>query len=111
MKHSPGPWLKMGRTIYVLQPARGSARLPHEAGNRFTAYVERGGTSDISEEELEANADLIAAAPELLESLKTLVDAIGHLGVSYAWKQEHLDMDAAWTGAQKVIKKATNDGS
>ena len=68
----------MGRTIYVLQPARGSARLPHEAGNRFTAYVERGGTSDISEEELEANADLIAAAPELLESLKTLVDAIGH---------------------------------
>lgn len=64
-KHTPGPWLiAAGTTVYALN-AHGY--------NRFSAQAQRGHTSDkwpTDEEELEANARLIAAAPELLEALK-----------------------------------------
>ncbi len=56
MKHkfTPGTWLSKGKTVYALN---------EDGYNRFSALVQ---DAHKSEEELEANARLIAAAPELL---------------------------------------------
>jgi hypothetical protein len=54
-KHTPGPWLVEGRTVYALND---------DGYNRFSALVQDAHTPG---DELEANARLIAAAPELLE--------------------------------------------
>lgn len=56
-KGTPGPWLRSLRTVYAL----------NERGvNRFSALIQDAHTPDY---ELKANAQLIAAAPELLEAL------------------------------------------
>ena len=56
--HTPGEWLKVGTTVYAL----------NERGvNRFFCSVQDAHTPAA---ELEANARLIAAAPDLLEALK-----------------------------------------
>lgn len=61
MKHTPGPWNLSGRTVYTLH------RLAHMETNRWSAQVQ--GYVDCPAEEADANARLIAAAPELLEAL------------------------------------------
>ena len=69
-KHTPGPWLRDGRTVYALQ--HGGWRKGEELlVNRFFTHIQR--VPDCTDEEAEANARLIAAAPELLEALKDLV--------------------------------------
>ena len=69
-KHTPGPWMiaeSDERFVYAL----------NEKGfNRFCAQVQDAHT-DISE--LQANARLIAAAPELLEALNRAVMNYGHV--------------------------------
>jgi hypothetical protein len=71
MKHTPGPW-EIQRTsalsIYVTQP--------HDKPDRTPGYYAeiRRFTSDV--EQVEANARLIAAAPELLEILMELQDIV-----------------------------------
>lgn len=59
-KFTPGPWMLSGRTVYALND---------QGFNRFSAQVQDAHTSAV---ELEANARLIAAAPELLEALEAL---------------------------------------
>lgn len=59
-KHTPGPWMVEGRTVYALND---------DGYNRFSALVQDAHTPG---DELEANAQLIAAAPELLEALEAL---------------------------------------
>jgi len=56
-KGTTGPWYRSGKTVYALN---------EQGFNRFSALVQGAHTSD---EELEAIARLIAAAPELLEAL------------------------------------------
>ena len=68
-KHTPGPWLLEQTTIYALN----SERIPV---NRFTASIDRGWGDDgkrIEQQEVEANAALIVAAPDLKEALHKLV--------------------------------------
>lgn len=60
-KHTPGPWLCSGKTVYALND---------DGYNRFSALVQDAHTH---QDELEANAHLIAAAPELLEALLAIV--------------------------------------
>jgi len=57
-KHTQGPWLVEGRTVYALND---------DGYNRFSALVQDAHTPG---DELEANARLIAAAPELLAALE-----------------------------------------
>ncbi len=59
-KHTQGPWLVEGRTVYALND---------DGYNRFSALVQDAHTP---RDELEANARLIASAPELLEALELL---------------------------------------
>jgi hypothetical protein len=66
-EHTPGPWLREGNTIYALMH-HGWRKGVEQMRNRFTTFVQK--DREISDKELEANARLICAAPELLEALK-----------------------------------------
>ena len=60
-KFTTGPWMLSGRTVYALND---------QGFNRFSALVQDAHTSAV---ELDANARLIAAAPELLGALEYLM--------------------------------------
>ena len=67
MEHTPGPW-----TIResVTKPERDFAIMAH--GGIIAEAFERGGRRHETRIEVEANAKLIAAAPELLSALERL---------------------------------------
>ena len=67
-KFTKGPWLQSGATIYALHYARGCMR------NKWSLRVEQ--DRDCSDEEIAANAALIASAPELYEALETLTSEV-----------------------------------
>lgn len=67
-KHTPGPWKREGLTVYALMSA-GWLKGKELFKNRFWANLVC--DASCSKEEAEANARLIAAAPELLEALTT----------------------------------------
>lgn len=68
-KHTPGPWLVVGCTVYALHG--------EQPRNRFTALVQSGRRDDASWEEQIATAHLMAAAPELLAALDELLTDVG----------------------------------
>lgn len=70
-KHTPGPWrLQTGHnTIYTL--SGGNAGHTNCIG-KVVCHGDHPTTSDVTLEEAEANAHLIAAAPELLEALRDM---------------------------------------
>lgn len=99
-QYSPGPWhLKETESSFLIEA---QPHLKHK-----DAYVARISWWTRSEgcptqEESEANARLIAAAPELLEALKVLVqDADKYTGTRFA------RIDALFDKARAVIAKAT----
>ena len=95
-EHTPGPWLVQETTVYALNDERNPA-------NRFTASVDSGWADEkcrISRQEVEANARLIAAAPDLLESLTNLV-GLAKLGAARLDKYQ-----AAMSAAEAAIAKA-----
>lgn len=87
-KHTPGPWINLGNGDIVAQSEN---------------YC--GGEKDIasvfltSNDEDEANANLIAAAPELLEALKDMLD--GHEDACTGYGEGAADK------ARAAIAKAT----
>lgn len=73
--HTAGPWLRDRYTVYALNDDR-------RPFNRFYATVQIGFiSSDLrtDERELEANAKLICAAPELLAALEESVSALAFM--------------------------------
>jgi len=73
-KHTPGPWLIDGRTVYALNSS---------GYNHMSIYVPRQlGPGSTIEEEM-ANVRLIAAAPDMLELLLYIVNFRG--AVAKAW--------------------------
>ena len=77
MTHTPGPW---GRNI---KPAR-KYRVVYAGRNTHVASVE---VQALTDEEIESNCDLIAAAPDLLEACRT-----AHANLKPAYCQDHLVM-------------------
>ncbi len=65
--HTPGPWMREKRIVFTLAHA-GWRRGVEQFSNWFSAHVQ--GYGGVSPEELEANARLIAAAPDLLVCCK-----------------------------------------
>lgn len=61
--HTPGPWIAKGATIWADRPGRDSAGIPVVASCLVAGH---------DDPRNEANARLIAAAPELLAELRKL---------------------------------------
>ena len=92
-KHTPGPWrLCRVDTDLVLD---GNYKAIAKASFRATSTMNL-------VHETKANARLIAAAPELLEALKTLTAYLGKTATHTS------DLEAVWD-AEKVIRKATGE--
>lgn len=77
-KHTPGPWLREGNTIYTLTHS-GWRKGVEQLCNRFAAHVAAYHV-DCQPEEMEANVQLMAAAPDLLEALKGFIDGAEAMG-------------------------------
>jgi hypothetical protein len=97
-KHTPGPWARIGTTVYALMHD-GWKRGVEQFKNRFTVQVQR--DRECSEEEAEANARLIAAAPDLLEALEQAVTSMQDSG----YPNSHVAVRAA----RAAIAKATQE--
>lgn len=99
-KHTPGPWLLDSQTIYTLH------RFVHVETNRWSAtvcpYV------GCPTEEAQANAQLISAAPELLEALQWLVKTHPYKQGTIGWSAGS-DVRTAITTAKAVIAKALGE--
>lgn len=72
-KHTQGPWMVEGRTVYALND---------DGYNRFSALVQDARTPV---DELEANANLIAEAPALLYSAQLA------LSIAESWIRDQLE--------------------
>lgn len=94
--HTPGPWLLVDRTVYALTQDGWRKGKP-EMVNRFSVQVQRGHEAPL--EELNANAILIAAAPDLLTTLEAAVQGLELLPFA---TQSAVGIDAM----RSVIKKA-----
>ena len=71
--HTPGPWLRAGRTVYALMHA-GWRKGAEQFKNRITITVQH--DHECSEAEAEACAYLVEASPDLLESNKAMAAAL-----------------------------------
>lgn len=95
MSHTPGPWtLTEPSVIGLADVLFGSARLRNDGCATIIA-------SDGKYDEARANAYLIAAAPELLDALKSFCGDMESLGGSPA-----LGLRTAYDHALTVIAKA-----
>ena len=99
MTHTPGPWLIADTTVYSLQSDG------HVLVNRFSAHVQTGVGRDAQRTplaELEANARLMAAAPDLLAALQGLMQF-----VPAAILTAGPGRLSAWMDARAAIARAT----
>lgn len=100
-KHTPGQWLIDG-----VEPKSFVYALNQQGYNRFWAHVQGGNTAPMEQttvEEVEANARLIAAAPDLLEALKHCVDWLNAAGIAQSMPVQKQ--------ARAAIAKATGEAS
>jgi hypothetical protein len=75
-QHTPGPWLTDRNNVHTGQ----IATIHHCLNNSWVeVWTDKWAQTGLGEEEQEANARLIAAAPELLEALtECMADADGY---------------------------------
>jgi len=107
-KHTPGPWkaYKNGNVVII---GGGCVATVHKycAGR---ASVIPGVPMDVHEEEVEANAKLISAAPELLEALQCLMSRVAKDAESYA-QEGNEPIWAFIEDANDAICKAKGEGN
>lgn len=98
-QHTPGPW---HRNIPPASkyPTVWAGRNTHVAAISPGAPRRSGNGCSMSEEEQEANINLIAAAPEILAALKVMVEAYGEAEVDAA------DQPSMVREAMRAIAKA-----
>lgn len=103
MSHTPGPWeLLDGRNIKTVNGIFFLSYGCNDHSKKPFFFPKENGWS-----ELDANAKLIATAPELLEALKLLAEEVYDLSANnldgHNWKHHQQLLDLAHT----VINKAT----
>ena len=102
-KHTPGPW-----QIYDCEFA---VRVGIEGGNK-TSVITFGAKGDYSgvwgktTEQAEANARLIASAPELLEALKGAIAELYLIHSKYGDREHAKDCCCAIRHGEEIIAKA-----
>lgn len=100
-KFTPGPWLVTGGTfVYALNDY---------GTNSFWANIYAGSqggykSAATSSEEIEANANLIAAAPDLLEALERIMD-LGIVEHQVGWPE----LELALSMSRVAISKARGE--
>lgn len=89
MTHTPGPWFysRNGNPIYI------TGNWDKVAGT----YADVAEIAQQEQSEAQANARLIAAAPDMLAALKAILDETGGMG-------------GPFTAARAAIAKATGEG-
>lgn len=95
MTHTPAPW-KIDETKKIYKPC-----IRH---NGIVVCLLLEAQLGVEVEEAEANAKLIAAAPELLEALKGLLFSVR--GIVYKEKPTHYNARVAFYTAEDAIQKA-----
>lgn len=98
-KHTPGPWFISGSMTKYIEARIGCGFLQEVASVGPT--VADGGYGDVQQ----ANARLIAAAPELLEALRGMIAVWQSTCNAYGWDASHMSQHDA---ALAAIAKATN---
>lgn len=103
--HTPGPWLASGGSVYALDE---SGQVNRFYVNVQPGYVIRTNSSATSVHtsygELDANARLIAAAPDLLEALE---DLLMHACIADASPDDKDEIDQSYErAARAAIAKA-----
>ena len=112
MKHTPGPWFQgTGNYEYCVYDKRVWINQDGSRGGETPNLV-----VVVSPEDAIADARLIAAAPDLLEALKDLLDEAEWLRREYSHDRERdgwdaLEEDPCFTVARAAIAKATGDKS
>jgi hypothetical protein len=92
--HTPGPWHlnTLETVLYSVHANRGCV-----------AEISRGTMNEVPANEIEANARLIAAAPELLAALEALIDAASWTPTDN-WRIG--PMDSSKGGKMEMARKA-----
>ena len=99
-RHTPGPWLLEGTTVYALVHD-GWRKGVETFRNRFYLFVQA--DRECPPDEILANARLIAAAPEMLEALKKIRR---ELIASGNWNAQDEDWPANRGAVSSAILKA-----
>lgn len=101
-QHTPGPWqvlpLYTNRSVYPI-----GAKIDANASSILAEVNSQGGTSD----DCQANARLIASAPELLEALRLLIGQLEGIKPKSGVHSSSLNADMAI--ARSAIAKATGN--
>lgn len=105
-KHTPGPW-RVGQNLDG-ETAVFCKRRGKDGCICYGLYDEN---NEPSLKELEANAALIAAAPELLEALKALVQGLPEMETDESMSGGDVVeyLSAAWPNIKAAICKAEGD--
>lgn len=98
--HTPGPWHADGGAAHILGQSSRAIRT-HCANYPTVAYV-----AGYDDENGEANARLIAAAPDLLAALKALDDCYCQVNDSLT-RDERINHRKVLLAARQAIAKAT----
>ena len=102
VEHTPGPWISEGPFIYALTPLADS----RADVNRFSTNLQRG--YNCTHAELEANARLIAAAPDLLQELRQEAELLDRFAARCdAWADE--SERGGWSTHQVKANRAMAD--
>lgn len=101
------PWLIEGRTVYALRefPARHGILT---RGNVFSVHVQNDNRI-ATEEELDANAHLIAAAPDLHAALVTFTEMWGSRDANSQSKAAQRKRAAMWVLVNAALAKARGE--
>ena len=98
-KHTPGPWA-VGRTVYPNIAILCKGNIVAEVRTYGVGMITEGETAPWHN--AEANARLIAAAPELLEALRELLDQLEGIGIPEWAGAEGLSLEQATAAVYKA---------
>lgn len=105
--HTPGPWDR----AYREQHSYGDAITIYGGGSRPVALIPSRGALRVEEAEREADANLIAAAPELLSAIHTLRKLYGAIAddltmnPKYPWESAPQAYKDTWRAVRDLIAK------